>query len=888
MPLRRRSSRLALPLAALALCLALSPHAGPVLTASDPVGQSTDTSPRISASTPGPGLAAEASLAPPKILDLSAPDVGLSRVVEDYRGDGQREDAHEPDGDGGQAPAPAPGNTTTPSLQSPPASQPADPPGQDQSSAPMASPEPTSSAVPPTVTPSATAEPSSSAGSPGATQPPAAAPSSSTLPLRLVLGAGALLAAALTGALALRAALRRRRRTPGEETTAASPASAATTPSAATGRLDAARLDVALRTLLHHAAGQEDDGPGLPALQAARITAQSVEVLPEDTHQQPVAPFTAGQHGWWTLPPKASVLDEDKAEQVPAPYPGLVTIGSTQDGDLLLLNLPQLPALLLEGYEDHIRQVCTSLALELAMSPWAADTHIVTVGFGEELPQLLPAARITRVRQPEQALRDVSEWLLEAHQMLTPARQPHLVLCACALDADTAWQFADVLDRARSVPVALIAPASGAAAYFPQAPILDASASQPQPLPHVSTDVTVQRLTDADYRRITAALRETGHLSDVAGPEAHSTTDSQGASTPQHRPTAPHEPSTPAALPSPPAAEASGEPFPALLSATTGPSALRPTPAATSSARSAEPARPDTATAPPRPAAPAATSTSATSIASADAAPRTAGERPTPKADQQHSGDAHAPEIRVLGPVEVTGVDHTGHGPRIAQLAALLYFRPGRSPDLLCADMDPDSPWSTSTLNARMQGLRSALGRDPSGKLYVPRRKAGEDPYRLSPGIRCDWTHFLNLVEGALPMGPSGVTHLEQALTLVRGVPFGGRPLPWAEPHQQEMITRIIDVAHTVATYRIADGPHHNLHAARRAVATGLDVDDTAEVLYRDWMRLEAARGNRSGLHTAIARVQQVLRALDCPPEPATEQLIHDLLAPSPAKGHTR
>ncbi|MEV3913088.1 hypothetical protein [Streptomyces canus] len=54
-------------------------------------------------------------------------------------------------------------------------------------------------------------------------------------------------------------------------------------------------------------------------------------------------------------------------------------------------------------------------------------------------------------------------------------------------------------------------------------------------------------------------------------------------------------------------------------------------------------------------------------------------ERTVPKADAREAHDLHPPEIRVLGPVEVTGVDSTGHGPRMAQLAALLYFRPGRS-----------------------------------------------------------------------------------------------------------------------------------------------------------------------------------------------------------------
>jgi hypothetical protein len=221
----------------------------------------------------------------------------------------------------------------------------------------------------------------------------------------------------------------------------------------------------------------------------------------------------------------------------------------------------------------------------------------------------------------------------------------------------------------------------------------------------------------------------------------------------------------------------------------------------------------------------------------------------------------------------------------MAQLAALLYFRPGRSADALCADMDPVSPWSTSTLNARMQGLRSCLGHDTSGNPYVPRRKAAEDPYRLAPTVRCDWTRFLHIVERALPKGTTGLPDLEKALALVRGKPFGGRPPAWAEPHAQEMTTRIIDVAHTIATYRIPAGPHHDLSAARRAVATGLDVDDTAELLYRAWMRTEHAAANRQGLHTVITRVQQVNRALDCSLEPETEALIHQLLNTRPQSG---
>jgi uncharacterized protein YfiM (DUF2279 family) len=44
-------------------------------------------------------------------------------------------------------------------------------------------------------------------------------------------------------------------------------------------------------------------------------------------------------------------------------------------------------------------------------------------------------------------------------------------------------------------------------------------------------------------------------------------------------------------------------------------------------------------------------------------------------------------------------------------------------------------------------------------------------------------------------------------------------------------------------------------------------------------MRIEAAAGNRQGLHTAITRVQQVNLALDFSLEIETEQLINDLLS---------
>ncbi|MFF4755272.1 LysM peptidoglycan-binding domain-containing protein [Streptomyces sp. NPDC002514] len=798
----------------------------------------------------------------------------------------------------GQVPVPSRSTTPAPKSSAPsaPASRPAEQPGQDQSlpsAAASATAAPSVSASPSPASPSASAGASGSAAasSPAAaaSRTPAPAPAGSPLNLRTVLGAGALLASAITGALALRRTLQRRRRKPGETIAIASETSTAEAQLAAAAEpAGAARLDMALRTLAHQAA-QED--AHLPPLRAARIGARTVEVLPEDPVQTPAAPFAAGQGRWWVLPAEAALLDAENARGVPAPYPGLVTIGSTEAGDLLLLNLAGLPALLLDGNPIHITEVCTSLALELGMSPWAGEVEVVTVGFGEDLPQLLPTARIAHMRQPAHALRDLGERLLEAHQMPKTQHQPYLLLCASSLDADTAWQLADVIDKSGTVPVTLIAPASTAAAHFPEAEILNASLTQPQHLGSAGTDITMQRLEHAAYLQITTALKVSGQPSHPAeGPWQNVPDEPDRTEQPEQ--TVPEKPLTSAAADAPnipPAAPPAvdGEVFPALLAASADPTGPRLLPTATASTHTAgNPGQDSQAVPASRPtASPAAADTTAgDEDAEADSHEAAPGKHGTPDPEKHGAHDLHAPEIRVLGPVEVTGVDSTGHGPRMAQLAALLYFRPGRSADLLCADMDPFSPWTSSTLNSRLQGLRRSLGNDPDGNPYVPRRSSGEDPYRLATGVRCDWTRFLQLAERALPLGPAGLTDLEKALTLVRGRPFGSKPLPWAEPYQQEMVTRIIDVTHTVATYRTPAGPNHDLTAARQALATGLDADDTAELLYRDWLRIEHAAGNRQGLHTAISRIQQINRTLDCSLEMETTQLIDELLnSPSTA-----
>ncbi|MFG2425197.1 hypothetical protein ACGFWD_40095 [Streptomyces sp. NPDC048448] len=746
------------------------------------------------------------------------------------------------------------------------------PPTTDHSTTPA--PESTSPRTPPTSRPAPSQSTHTSPSpSPETAEPAEPSPHSGQLNLRTVLGAGALLAAAVTAALALRRTLQRRRRKPGETIAIAGEPSAAEAQLAAAAEPSgAARLDAALRTMAHMA---ERDGRGVPLLRAARLGARSLYVLPDDLAAQAQPPFVAGAAGWWQLDNEAELLDEEKARTIAAPCPALVTVGSTESGDLTLADLTRVSALLLNGTPVHISEVCTSLALELGMSAWAQDVEIVTVGFGEDLPNLLPNSRIAHMRRPAHALRDLTERLLEVHQMPETAHHPYVVLCATALDDDTAWQFADILGKPQQIPVTLIAPAGTTAGHFPEADILTVSAQTPQRFDSIGVDILVQRLEHAAYQQIVTALAVSGQPADEAqGSWQH--VPGEPSATGQAKPIPQKEPPVDDSATSPrsrrepnadgPDTDDDDVVFPALLKASADPTAL-----------SLPPASPVTGVG--------IKSRQRAEGASHDEADPYVAERT--RAQTLAHEDSHGPEIRVLGPLDVDGLGRSGHGPRTAQLAALLYFRPGRTADTLCADMDPLSPWSSSTLNARLQGLRRALGNDPDGAPYVPRRRNGDDPYMLADGVRCDWTRFIQLAERALPQGPEGLTDLEEALSLVRGRPFGTQAPAWAEPHQQEMTTRITDVAHTVATHRTQKGLHQDLDAARKAIAIGIDVDETAELLYRDWLIVEWTAGNRPGLHTAITRIQQVAQALDCDLELETEQLMQELLtttrkAPSP------
>ncbi|MFH9698585.1 LysM peptidoglycan-binding domain-containing protein [Streptomyces globisporus] len=685
----------------------------------------------------------------------------------------------------------------------------------------------------------------------------------------LAAGIGALLAASLAGTLAVKRILQQRRRRAGETIAIdADPTPLEQVLNTQGGPTGVALLDTALRTLASSAQAEERE---LPVLRGARVSDRTIELI-LDEPTDPLTPFIQGSSaGRWVLDAKATLLDVDNGADVPAaPYPGLVTLGATENGDLLLADLLHTEALLLDGTADDVLAVGRAMALEAGTCGWTDHTEIMTVGLGARLATLLPRGRVRPLPHVSAVVADLGALLLEVHQQAgdtdMPEPLPWILVCAGDVDAEQAWQLADAFSAARDLPIAIVLPANDATrAAFPAAECIPTAPGTPVTLPQLGDEpVQLQRLTDEQYRQYLHALQVAEEPAEPATgtwqlAEAHE----QTAAAPRPEP----DPLLRIRTSGSEADSDPGAPFPALL-ASVG--------AAGTMSKEDAPAAED---APEGEAVPGGASTGA-AARSGDGGSATESDEPSVEAgDEQPS----APVISVLGPLTVSGITHSGHGPKVAALAALIHLRPGRSAEFLCSAMDPVNPWSTRTLQTRLSEIRSRLGAAPDGQPYLPRPKHG---YSFHADVTSDWRRFQDLATQGLADPQGGTEDLEDALALLRGKPFEGRDFSWADAVQQEMISRIVDTAHTLAV-RHTEGDHPDLDAARRAALRGLEIDETAEVLYRDWMNIEWGAGNTAGIRKAIARLQQVARTYDISLEPVTEQLIDLVLAsrtaPSPA-----
>lgn len=240
----------------------------------------------------------------------------------------------------------------------------------------------------------------------------------------------------------------------------------------------------------------------------------------------------------------------------------------------------------------------------------------------------------------------------------------------------------------------------------------------------------------------------------------------------------------------------------------------------------------------------------------------------------------HEVYLRLLGTVEIIGPDaatlESGKRNLLTELACLLHLRPTQTPEDLARSMGgPRGPWSSKTRSTNLSKLRTWLGRSSSGALHLPTLSQGR--YQLHPSVGSDWQLFQDFARRGLAAETAEATAtLHAALDLVRGEPLSGTPLDryaWAEPLRPTMLAAIIDTSHTIAM-RHLDQPYGDLDRAREALTHALEFEPTAELLFRDLVRVEHAADNPEAITRGTQRLLIALERIDAEMTEETTKLL--------------
>ncbi|MEV7599673.1 LysM peptidoglycan-binding domain-containing protein [Kitasatospora sp. NPDC089797] len=400
-------------------------------------------------------------------------------------------------------PAPAPA-TQAPATPAPAASAPATP-------AP-ATPAPTPSHAPadtPAPAPAAHAEP---------------APSDDYSVALAASTVGVLLAAMMVGTVAYKRGTQLRGRRP-RHRIAMPDAEAAAFENELLARQDQAGLELLDRALRTLARTTVRGGKRLPAIVAARITPDRTIELHLSGPATPIAPFRAAHAAnvWWCSEESGDLLSPAQARKTAAPYPALVTLGTSPDGSVVLADLEAVRLLHLSGHPDDARDVLRTLAIELAHSPLADKLHLHLVDLVEEVPITGPAAeRIHRHPTLEAALAALGPRTAKARATLVAAEAasprearsrgqadeswvPEIVLCAQQPGGETPAELGRLLDGRPRTCVAVItrAPERGTG---PVARWTLPTTGQAA-IPGLHLTVELQRLDDHQYDQVAELLR---------------------------------------------------------------------------------------------------------------------------------------------------------------------------------------------------------------------------------------------------------------------------------------------------------------------------------------------------------------------------------------------
>ncbi|WP_226963950.1 LysM peptidoglycan-binding domain-containing protein [Nostocoides sp. F2B08] len=754
---------------------------------------------------------------------------------------------------------------------------------------------------------------------------------------RTSYGVGALLAAGVIALLATKRRTQQRRRSPGQRMPMPTGAAARAEQElrATADALSIETVDVALRTLARSCA---DNGVALPAVRAARLTATQFDLYLAEPADLP-APWTGtADDTVWTLEVDNTFdLAEVDVADIPAPYPALVTIGHDEEEGHVLLDLEFLGTLGVIGQDAAAtREILAALAIELANSTWADDLQVTLVGAFPDLEDTLQTGRIRYLPSVGRLLEDLlhrAELDRQAmsahgasdlhHARVTGAAPdvwaPEIVLLAGEITDRQRNQLEQLVTDLPRVAMAMITNGLTVGEWG-----LDLTAGDGPEyavLTPIGLQLRPQRLPAEQY----------GHLLEIASlADIEELDPTQAAPLPS---LAEVESITPNNEPATPVSAMPEITLDHLEAVTRETSATAPTldpaslhdqrpqtstsgsiaddieetisarqPHATEDAFAAEddlspqPPLTDPPTADPPPADPTTAPTTPVAdtepelTAEAHVAPGTSGEEDDAHAldhavppAQVHPMPIPAPRIVVLGPVDLlnaTGKVEPTKRSRLLEYAAYLSLTPGTTHTAIDNAIWPDrkNEDNLNTRNTATSKLRRWVGTDPvSGAEYLPRIQAGEG-YAFHPAVTTDVGDWEQLL-GHDPLNAT-TERLEEALALVRGIPFEGthrKRYAWAEPIRQRLISEIVDASYELARRRLMDG---RWRGAEEAVVVGLRIEPAQENLWR--LRILAAHESRNTAAEteAIERLLTITEQLECDLEPETEQLLAALKTP--------
>ncbi|RSM41030.1 LysM peptidoglycan-binding domain-containing protein [Amycolatopsis balhimycina DSM 5908] len=340
----------------------------------------------------------------------------------------------------------------------PPAEPPSPPPQPVEPPKPPGGETPTPTRQPPkTVTPTADADDGSSA---------------------VLTSVGGVLAAGLLTLLVIRRRRAQRRRRPGHRIHIKESGPFEHALHSAAHPTTVEDLARALQTLAGHV------GDDLPKLRAVKIGAEGI-TLRLAAKSKPIEPFVKSGQTEWRLDSTANLDGDD----VPPPYPALVSLGYTQKRDLVLIDLREAGVLTLGGDREAIEPVLLAMAWDLAVAPWTAWTQITLVGVG----------RTSAEAHPDR-LRFTSGWEDAIESLEPEPDRPQVLLSAIPLTGD-------VVQRLLPLRLDAVVAAHDEDVVLPGAWHLDVT-TRFTAVEVLGEDIELQRLSPVQVSELVSALAE--------------------------------------------------------------------------------------------------------------------------------------------------------------------------------------------------------------------------------------------------------------------------------------------------------------------------------------------------------------------------------------------